>query len=114
MPPPPQFLLQAVPVDQLHGVKQMPILVADPQQADDVRMFELSEGLDFGLEPHPKIQFLGQAGGQQLDGGRFARLLMDPFIDRPHAAAAELPHNLIRADPFNFHGKEEVTGIEVS
>ncbi len=102
-PSPPQFLLQAAAVDQFHRIEQVPFLLAEAEQADDVRMVELAEGLDLGLEADAEALFLGQAGGEQLDGGRLARLAMDALVDRAHAAAAELADDLIGAKPFDFH-----------
>ena len=103
---PPQFLLQAVAVDQFHRIEQVALLLAEAEQPNDVRMVELAKRLDLGLEPDAKAFFLGQGGGEQLDRGRLARLAVNAFVDRPHAAAAELADNLIGPKPFDVHGTE--------
>ena len=72
MPAMPQFLFQAVPLDQFHRVEQMPFLFAKPKQPHDVGMIELAERFDFGLETIPKTLLLGQVGREEFDGGRLA------------------------------------------
>ena len=58
MPPLPQLLFQAVANDQFHGIEQMPVLLAEAEQADDVRMVQLAEGFDFSLEADAESLFL--------------------------------------------------------
>ena len=108
---PPQFLLQAVAVDQFHRIEQVALLLAEAEQPNDVRMVELAKRLDLGLEADAKAFFLGQGGGEKLDRGRLARLAVNAFVDRAHAAAAELADNLIGPKPFDVHGRDEGLGI---
>ena len=100
-----QFFLQAVAVDQFHGVEQVRVLLAEAEQFDDVRMVEFAESFDFGLEAVAKTFLLGQSGGEQFDGGRFARLEIDAFVDRAHAAAAELCRRFDKVQGVRFAWK---------
>ena len=90
-PPAAQLRFQAAAGDQFHGVEEVVALLAEAEEADDVRMIELAEGLDFGLEALAEVGLVDEGLGEELDGGRLAALGVDPFIDGAHAAAAEFP-----------------------
>ena len=76
-------------------------------------MVEFAERLDFGLEAAAKALFVSQVGREELDGGRLARLAVDRFVDRPHAAPAEFADDLVGSKAFDFHvrGKERDSGV---
>ena len=98
-----QLLLQATPVDQLHGVvRDLPIEVI-PQQLHDVRVIELEEGLDLDLESLPEIGLRGERAGENLDSRRLVGLDVNPLIDRSHPPATQRPHDAIRPELLRFH-----------
>ena len=99
------FFLQAVAVDQFHGIENSCIIFAEAEEFDDVRVVEFAEGFDFGLEPAAKALLLGQGGGQEFDCGGFARFEIDAFENGAHPAPPELAHDLIRSEPFDLHVK---------
>ncbi len=105
-PAAPQFLLQTVPIDQLHRIEQQSLLLAEAEKANDVRMVKFAERFDLGLETAAKSFFARQIGGKKLDGRDLAGLLVNCLIDRPHAAAAKSADNLVRTEPFDFHASE--------
>ena len=106
MPTAPQLLLQTVSIDQFHRIEEQPLLLAEAKKPDDVRVAELAERLDFGLEPAAKPLLASQVGRKKLDGGRLAGLAVDCLIDRPHAAAAKGADDLVGTEPFDFHARK--------
>ena len=90
-PPAAQLRFQAAAGDQFHGVEEVVALLAEAEEADNVRMIEFAEGLDFGLEALAEVGLVDEGLGEELHGGRLAALGVDPFIDGAHAAAAEFP-----------------------
>ena len=90
-PPAAQLGFEAVAGDQFHGVEEVVALLAEAEEADDMGMVELAEGLDLRLEAVAEVGLMDERFGQQLDGGRLAAFDVDAFIDGAHAAAAEFP-----------------------
>ena len=84
-----ELLFQAAAGHEFHRVEDMFLILAKAENLHDVRMVELSQRLDLGLETVAEIGLLGHVGGQQFDGGRLARRVIDAQVDRAHAAAAE-------------------------
>ena len=75
---PAQLFLQAAAGNQFHGIEKVLFLFAKAEQANDVRMVELSQRLDFRLEALAEIRIVGQRNRQQLDGRRLAVLRLTP------------------------------------
>ena len=67
------------------------------------RMSKVSERFDFGGKTLPEVRVLFEIGRERLDGGRFARFVVDPFIDRAHPSASEESYQSIRAEVFRLH-----------
>jgi hypothetical protein len=55
------LLVETDPVDQLHRVVELLLLLAETEQADDVRVFEFPQSFDFGGKPVPEVLVLPQA-----------------------------------------------------
>ncbi len=102
-PPAAQLRFQAAAGDQFHGVEEVVALLAEAEEADDVRMVELAEGLDFGLEALAEVGLVDEGLGEELDGGRLAGFGVDPFIDGAHAAAAEFPPDSVGTQLVDLH-----------
>ena len=102
-PPVGQLLLEAAPVDQFHDVEEMFVLLAESEQPHDVWVIQLPQGLDLGLEPLAESLFLGQGGGEELDGRRLVRFEVHPLVDGPHAAAAQLAYDPVWSELLDFH-----------
>ena len=98
-----QLVLEIRPLDQLHHVIEMPLLLAKAIQANDVGVLELLEGLDLGLEPLAKPLFDGQPGAEDLDGRHLAGLDVLALIDGPHPAAADPLADAIGSQMIEFH-----------
>src|SRR5690349_15505812 len=65
-----QFVFDVRPLDQFHYVIQIAGLFAEAVEPDDVRMLELLERLDLGLESLTKALLDGEPRAQDLDRGR--------------------------------------------
>ena len=93
-----QYASIALPVDVLHHQVRHAVLVDSAvEQARDVRMFDARE--DLTLVPEATDGGIAlQALAQQLDGYQLAILVVAPLsqIDRAHAAARDLPDDLVR------------------
>ena len=91
-------LAYGLPVDVLHDqVRQAVLRRSAVEQARDVRMFDARE--DLALVPEATDGGIArQALAQQLDGYQLAILVVAPLsqIDRAHAAARDLPDDLVR------------------
>ena len=83
-----KLLFQAAAGHEFHRIEDLLLLLAKAENLHDIRMIELSQGLDLGLETFAEVGLLGHVGGQQFDGGRLARRVIDAQVDRAHAAAA--------------------------
>ena len=92
-----KLLLQAAAGHELHRVEDLLLVLAKAEDLHDVRMVELSQRLDLGLETVAEVGLLGHVGGQQLDGGGLARRVIDPHVDRAHAATADSADDSVRA-----------------
>ncbi len=86
--------------DELHHKVRQPIVRRPAvQQSRNVRMIERRQDLPFFAKaPQDKVRI--HAALDQLDRDALAELChADGFVDRAHAAAANLAHNLVRAEP---------------
>ncbi len=101
--PPLQLLVEALAVDHLHGVEEEPFLFAEPEQAHDVRVAQLLEGLDLGLEPVAKIGTPRHRGREDLQRGRLVGLHVHRPVDGPHAAVTQRADDSIGPQSFRFH-----------
>ena len=70
-------------------------MLAEAEEAHDMRMAELAERRDFRLEALAEVEFLGHGRKQQFDRRRFARLHVDGLVDGAHAAAADFPPDFV-------------------
>ena len=72
-----QFILEAVPFDQFHGIEQRACLLAITKETHNIRMPEFLERLDLGLESNAKSLVNRQSRGEDFDCGRFAGFGID-------------------------------------
>ena len=98
------LLLQAAAGHEFHGIEDMLFLFAKAEDLHDVRVIELSQGLDLGLESFAEVGLLGHFGSQQFDGRRLAGRVIDAQVDRAHAAAADSANNTVGAEARGRHG----------
>ena len=99
------LLFQAAAGHEFHRIEDLLLLLAKAEDLHDVRMIELSQRLDLGLETLAEIGLLGHFGGQQFDGGRLARGVIDAHVDRAHAAAADSADDSVGAEARGKHGR---------
>jgi len=98
------LFFQARAGDQLHGIEQRPGLFTVAVEPHNIRMAQLFERLDLGLEPQSKTVVAGQRGREDLDGRRLARFGIHRRINGAHAAFAQHFSEAIRAQLFLWHG----------
>ena len=99
-----ELLFQAAAGHEFHGIEDLLLILAKAENPHDVRMVELSQRLDLGLETVAEVGLLGHVGGQQFDGGRLARRVVDAHVDRAHAAAADSADDSVWAKARGKHG----------
>ncbi len=101
---PAEFFLQAAPLDQLHGVKQHSVLLAEAEKLHNIGMVQLAKRLDFGLEALAEALFLGQPSRQYLDRRRLVGIDVHTAIHCPHAPPAKQSDDAIRTQLLGIHG----------
>ena len=79
------------PLDELHDVIRNAIVLAEPEDRDDVGMVQPRRGLRLTLKPHPLRGVAQHPLGEDLEGHGPAQGDLHGLVDDPHAPAADLP-----------------------
>ena len=98
-----QFIFETAAVHQLHRVVEIVVLLAEAVEPYDIRVAQLAQRLDLGLEAVAKPIVMGQRHGEQLDRGGLAGFGHDRLEDGAHAAAAQLAADLVRSKLLDGH-----------
>ena len=86
------------PDDQLHGEELLAVVLADLVDRDDARVIEQGDGLGLVLEPAQLVVAGEQPGLDHLQGDGAVEADLAGLVDDAHAAAAQLPADLVVAE----------------
>ena len=99
-PDPLEHGVQRQSADELHDVEVGALMLADPEDRDDVGVVQPRGGLGLALEPDEELGVEQPVVAQHLQRHAAAQRLLLGLVDDPHPAAADLAEQTEVAQPF--------------
>ena len=87
-------MVERLPVDQVHGVEVVAVVLADGVDRDDVGVVQLGRGLGLALEALLGLGAHAQRGREDLQGHAALERDLAGLVDHAHTATADLAQQL--------------------
>jgi hypothetical protein len=100
----PQHFLEALALDELHGVIVNAVVSADVVDRDDVGVVQPRRRTGLAAEALQADEVRRRLGRQHLQGDVAAQRLLLRFVNDAHAAAAHLAQDAVVTEPFGYPG----------